>query len=47
MISMFTNVLYSYRQNKISRDNIEQCKNKIAAWIEYYARHYENNTRNE
>lgn len=27
---------------KVNEDNIEQCKNTIAAWIEYYARYYEN-----
>ena len=36
-------VIISLLANKTNKDNIEQCKNTIAAWLEYYAKFCENN----
>jgi hypothetical protein len=36
-------VIISMLKNKTNKGNIEQCKNTIAAWLEYYARFCENN----
>jgi hypothetical protein len=36
-------VIMSMLINKTNKGNIEQCKNTIGAWLEYYARFYENN----